>query len=109
MSSQGSESQEDGRAQVWRIGGFINDAPFEEAIQLEPLPQFQSEKTRAELPGSFQPHFVQQHTRYLRIIRRRSHMRREQFQLLPIALFVEDSTRCQPAGLRRTVQSPEVP
>jgi hypothetical protein len=75
-------------------------ASFEEAIQFEPLPQFQSQKTRAELPCPFQPHFAQQHTRYLRIIRGRRHMRREQFQLLRIALFVEDFNRCQPAGLR---------
>ncbi|MDQ1472828.1 MAG: hypothetical protein QOJ99_4308 [Bryobacterales bacterium] len=67
-------------------------APFEEAIQFEPLPQFQSEKTRAELPGSFQPHFVQQHTRYLRIIRRRSYMRREQFHCCASPCSLNTST-----------------
>jgi hypothetical protein len=40
---------------------------------------------------------VQQHASYLRIIRRRLHLRREQLQLLRLTLLVEDLDR-----LRRT-------
>ena len=87
---------------------ILIDRLFEESIQLQPLPQFQPQKAGAELPRSFQPHLVHQHARYLRIVGRRRHMRREQFQLLRFALFVEDLDRLQPARLRRTVQLAQV-
>ena len=102
------DRQQGCHARPRHIGGLLIEAPFEEAIQFQALPQFQSEKARADLPSSFQPHFVQQHTPDLRIIRRRRHMRREQLQRLRIALFVEDFNRCQPAGLRRTVPLAQV-
>src|SRR5580698_8413104 len=70
---------------------------FEESIQFQPLPQLQSEKARTELTRSFQTHFVQQHTRYLWIVRRRRHMRGEELQLLSFTLLIENLNGCQPA------------
>jgi len=81
---------------------------LKETIQFEPLPQFQPQKARTELARSFQPYFVQQHPRYLRIVRRRRHMRGEQLQLLCFALFIEDLNGRQPARLRGTVQLAQV-
>ena len=46
--------------------------------------------------------------RYLRIVRRRLHMRGEEFQLLGFTLFIEDLNRGQPARLRGAVQLAQV-
>jgi len=88
--------------------GFPIDGLFEETIQFQALPQIQPQETGAELPRSFQTYFVQQHPRYLRIVLGRSHMRRKQFQLLRIALIVEDLNGLQPARLRRAVQFAQI-
>src|SRR5579875_160710 len=75
-----------------------------EHLQFQTLPHFQSEPAGSELPRSFQTHCVQQHPRYLRIIRRRLHMRGEQLQLLGFALFLEDFNGGQPARMRGAIQ-----
>ena len=80
---------------------------MKETIQFEPLPQFQPQKARTELARSFQPYFVQQHPRYLRIVRRRK-VRGKQFQLPRFTLIVKDLHRSQPACLPRTVQLTQV-
>ena len=79
-----------------------------EAIQFETLPHFQSEQAGTELPRPLQTYFVQQHPRYLRVVRRRLHMRGEELQLLGFALFIEDLNGCQPARLRGAVQLAQV-
>ncbi len=61
-----------------------------------------------DLSLSFQTYFVQQHARYLRIVIARRHMRREQFQLLRVALIVEDLNALRPACLRRAVQFAQI-
>src|SRR5438067_9498074 len=95
-------------ARPGHVGRFAIDGLLKETIQFEPLPQFQPQKARTELARSFQPYFVQQHPRYLRIVRRRRHMRGEQLQLLCFALFIEDLNGRQPARLRGTVQLAQV-
>jgi hypothetical protein len=87
---------------------MLVDGLFEETVQLKTLPEFQSQPRGAELARPLQTHLVQQHPRYLRIIRRRLHLRREQLELLRLALIVEDFYRLQPACLRRAVQFPEI-
>ena len=53
-------------------------------------------------------HFIQQHPRHIGIAVRRHNMRRKQFQLLSIALLVEDLNRLLPARLRLTVQLAQI-
>jgi len=91
------DRQQRSHARPWHIGRFVIDSLFEETIQFEALPQIQPQKTGTELPGPFQSDFVQQHASHLRIIRRRRHMRWEEFQLLCFALIVEDVNGCQRA------------
>ena len=106
--AQTIDRQQRRHARPWHVDGFVIDGWLEEAIQFETLPHFQSKEAGTELPRSLQTYFVQQHPRYLRVVRRRLHMRGEQFQLLGFALFIEDLNGCQPACLRGAVQLAQV-
>lgn len=102
------DGQHGGDAGPWQIGVVRIDRSLEEAVQLQALPKFQPQVADAELPCALQPHSVHQHARHLRIIGGRFDMRREQFQLLCFAVLVEHLHGLQPAGLRGTVQSPQI-
>ena len=66
---------------------------FEESVQFQLLPQLQAEPAGAKLPCALQAHLVQQHARYLWIIRWWLHLRREKLQLLRLTLLIEDFNR----------------
>jgi hypothetical protein len=106
--AQTIDRQQRRHARPWHVGGFAIDGLLEEAIQFETLPHFQSEEAGAELPRPLQTYFVQQHPRYLRLVRRRLHMRGQELQLLAFTLFIEDLNGCQPARLRGAVQLAQV-
>ena len=106
--AQPVDRQHRGNPRPGHISLMLVDGLFEEAIQFQTLPKFQTEPDGSELPRPLQTHLVQQHPRHLRIIRRRFHLRREQLQLLRFTLLVENFNRLQPARLRGTVQLAEV-
>ena len=77
---------------------------FEEIVQFQSSPQLQPQIAGPELSRPFQAHPIHQHARDLRIVRRRLHMRRKQFQLLRFGVFVKDLDCLQPARTIRAVQ-----
>jgi hypothetical protein len=76
---------------------------FEEVVQFQTPPKFQTQPAGSKLPRALQSHLVQHHPRHLWIIWRRFHVRWKKPQLLRLTLLVEDFNRFQPARLRGTV------
>jgi len=77
-------------------------------IQLQPLPKLQTQKTVPKLPHPIEANPIDQHPRHLRVVLRRLGIGREQLQLPPFALLVEDGDRFMPARLRRVVQFAQI-
>ncbi len=79
----------------------------QELVQLQPLPQLQSQITVAEATRALHSYLLHQHARHIRIIRGFD-FGGKQFQLRALAVFVEDLHRLLPPRMRRTVQLSQI-